>query len=133
MKKGNKRILILGDRVLIRPVETESKTKMGLYLPQTVKEKEEVSTGIVAETGPGIPMADPESMQDEPWKKPSEPIRYIPMQVEIGDIVLFLKKSAIEISIDNEKFYIAPQGAILVVIKEDDPTMPEIDNQDLYI
>lgn len=130
MRIGNKKIIIPGDRVLIRPMENEARTKMGLYLPQTVQEKEEVISGVVVETGPGIPMADPGSMADEPWKKKDEPIKYIPMQVEVGDVVLFLKKAVVEVKIENEKYFIAPQGAILVVIREED--LP-LDNQDLYI
>jgi co-chaperonin GroES (HSP10) len=133
MKKGNKQIIILGDRVLIKPLANETRTKMGLYLPQTVQEKEEVLTGIVTETGPGIPMADPNSMMDEPWKKQNEPVKYIPMQVEVGDVVIFLKKAAVEVSIENEKFFIAPQSAILVIIRDDIDPLEDLENKNFNI
>lgn len=130
MKKGNKEIIILGDRVLVRPLANETRTRMGLYLPQTVQEKEEVAMGIVEETGPGIPMADPSSLSDEPWKSQQEPIKYIPMQVDKGDVIFFLRKAAIELTIDGDKFFVVSQAAILVIIREDITPFSDMDDHD---
>ena len=92
MRFGNKELIIIGDRVLIKQEDIEERTKVGLYLPQTVVAKEEVQGGRVVTTGPGILL--PESPEeDEPWKESShkEP-RYLPLQAEPGDYALFMKK-----------------------------------------
>ena len=59
MKIGNKRLIVVGDRVLIKQEDLEERTEVGLYLPQTVVEKEEVQSGRVVLTGPGIPLPEP--------------------------------------------------------------------------
>ncbi len=51
-------IIIVGPRVLISPDTGEEKTKSGLYLPPTVREKEEVTGGLIIKTGPGYPVPD---------------------------------------------------------------------------
>ena len=56
MKRGNKRLLVVGDRVLVRPEKSEGMTKVGLYLPPGVVEKEEVRGGVVVAIGPGQPL-----------------------------------------------------------------------------
>ena len=67
MHSKNKQILVVGDRVLIRPDKGEKKSKAGLYLPPSVVEKQEVFSGVVVEVGPGIPLGNPEDNLDEPW------------------------------------------------------------------
>ena len=54
MRKGRKELLVVGDRILVRPQEGESTTKVGLVLPAGVKEKEDVQGGTVVAMGPGI-------------------------------------------------------------------------------
>ena len=102
MKSSNKQILVVGDRILIRPDTGESKSQAGLYLPPSVIEKQEVRGGIVVEVGPGIPMGSPETSFDEPWKEKKSDIKYIPTQAEIGDYALFLGKASIEIKIESK-------------------------------
>ena len=53
MKSTNKQVLVVGDRVLIRPDTGESKSPAGLYLPPSVIEKQEVRGGMVVVGGPG--------------------------------------------------------------------------------
>ena len=50
-----KQLIVVGDRVLVKPAEMKGKTHHGLYLPQGVEEKDKVQTGIVIKTGPGYP------------------------------------------------------------------------------
>lgn len=123
MKTEKKKIVIVGDRILIKPVDMTLKTKTGLYLPDTVKAKEEVATGIVIDHGPGIPMADPSSTNSEPWKDSTFSVKYIPIQAEKGDHALFLKKASIEVNIDGEKYLIIPQAALLVLLKNEGDTI----------
>ncbi len=113
------KIIVIGDRLLIKPSEGKDKTKSGLYLPPTVSEKEEVQSGYVVKTGPGYPVPDIKSMDDEPWSPPKKEIKYIPLQAKLGDFAIFLRKSAIEIEYEEEKYLIIPQSAILVLIRED--------------
>ncbi len=118
MKKGNSRMIVVGDRVLIKPNESEDRTEVGLYLPQTVVEKEKVQSGTVVFVGPGIPIPDP--TDDEPWRPNEKGPRYIPVQAKEGDVAVFLKKHAIEMKFDGEDYLIVPQGAILVLLRDDE-------------
>tara|TARA_B100001013_G_C24356067_1_gene342295 strand:- start:55 stop:423 length:369 start_codon:yes stop_codon:yes gene_type:complete len=119
MRVGKRRIIVIGDRVLIRPDESAEKSPAGLYLPPTVMEKEDVWGGVVVEVGPGLPVSDPNSIEEEPWKTEMENVRYIPPQAETGDYALFLKKASVEINVEEKKYLIVPQAAILVIIREE--------------
>jgi len=117
---GRKRIIVIGDRVLIKPDLDEERTKVGLYLPQTVKDKEEVVGGTVVQTGPGIPLADPADLSEEPWKRQEREMKFLPVQARPGDYALFLQKAGVEIKYQGEKYIIVPQSAILILIREKD-------------
>ena len=54
-----KRLLVVGDRVLIQPAKEAEKTESGLFLPPGVQEKERIRTGYVIKTGPGYPLPLP--------------------------------------------------------------------------
>jgi co-chaperonin GroES (HSP10) len=117
---SKKKIIITGDRVLIRQDLREERTKVGLYLPQTVKSKEEVIGGFVVQTGPGIPLADPADMTEEPWKKRTKELNYLPVEAKPGDYALFLQKAGVEIKYEGEQYIIIPQSAILILIRENE-------------
>ncbi len=112
------KFIVVGDRVLVRPQEESNKTSSGLYLPAGVKEKEKVQSGYVIKVGPGYATSTPD--EDEPWKEPADQVKYIPLQAKEGDLAIFLRKEAVEIEFDREKFLIVPQSAILLLIREDD-------------
>ena len=116
LKARLKHIHIVGDRVLVKPLEAGDRSLGGLFLPPTVQEKEKTAMGIVARVGPGIliPTHDDE---DEFWK-PATERKYIPLEVEVGDIVVYLQKFSIEISINGETFFIVPYHAILLYVRE---------------
>ena len=120
MRSKNKQILVVGDRVLIRPDKGEKKSKAGLYLPPSVIEKQEILSGVIVKVGPGIPLGNPEENIDEPWSaNDNSSIKYIPTQADVGDMALFLNKASIEIKIENEDYLIVPQSAILILIRDD--------------
>ncbi len=126
MQLKDKQILVIGDRVLIKPDDSEEKTKVGLYLPQTVIENQPVQSGTILEIGPGIayPNMKQESDADEPWKRAkNSPVGFIPVQAEVGDRALFLKKEAIEVRYLGDTFLIVPQSAILLLIRDTDSPM----------
>lgn len=118
MESSRKRLFVIGDRVLIAPEDAYERTEVGLYLPQTVVEKQQVQGGRVVAVGPGIPLPEPGADEDEPWKASSSEPRYLPMQVEEGDFALFLKKAAVEITWEHKTYLIVPQAAILVVVRD---------------
>ena len=124
MQIGNKELVVIGDRVLVKREDLEERTKVGLYLPQTVVEKEEVQSGRIMATGPGLPLPETPG-DDEPWRNTPKETRYLPLQVEEGDFALFLQKAAMEISFEGEKYLIVPQASILVVIRESDTIVGE--------
>ena len=118
-KSSLKNITVVGDRVLIKPKKISNKSKGGLFLPPGYQEKEEIQTGYVVKCGPGYPVSSPDDT-DEPWKKASEPVKYIPLQVKTGDLAIFLQKAAIEIIFKDEKYYIVPQSSILLVERDEE-------------
>jgi chaperonin GroES len=115
--KSLDKLIVIGDRVLIKPKSLDDRTKSGLYLPPTVIEKEEIKSGYIIKAGPGYPM--PSAEDDEPWNKDQEKVKYIPLQAKEGDLALYLQKHAIELEFDREKYFLVPQSAILLLLRED--------------
>jgi len=120
MKKGKQKLMVVGDRVLISPDIGEERTKVGLYLPQTVMDKDSVQTGRIVATGPGNPMPNPMDMDEEPWKESQRGVRYVTMQAQVDDYAIFLRKSAVEIKYENKTYLVVPQAAILVLLRDDE-------------
>jgi chaperonin GroES len=89
----------LGDRVLVRRVEEEEKTKGGIIIPDTAKEKPQ--EGEVLAVGPGA--------RDESGKLQ-------PLDVAIGDRILFGKWSGTEVKLDGEDLLIMKESDILGVL-----------------
>jgi len=110
------KIIIVGDRVLIQPDAATERTRTGLYLPAGYQDKEKVLSGYILKCGPGYPL--PELDEEESWNR-RDAARYMPLQVHPGDIALFLQKNAIEIKYNNEKYFIVPQNAILLVERDE--------------
>lgn len=113
-----KKIIIIGDRVLIRPSRPNEKTASGLYLPPGVQEREKVQHGVVIKTGPGFVIPIP--VEDEVWKSDDEKVKYVPLQAREGDIAIFLMNGATEIEYEGLKYFIVPQNAILMLEREED-------------
>ncbi|MBR7068739.1 MAG: co-chaperone GroES [Bacteroidales bacterium] len=84
----------LADRVLIQPVEAETKTASGIYIPDTAKEKPQ--RGNVVAAGPGT--------------------KDVTMEVKVGDVVLYGKYAGTEISIDGTDYLIMKQSDILAIV-----------------
>lgn len=116
--KSKKQLIVVGDRILIKPDTEKDKTNSGLYLPQGVETKEKVQGGYVFKVGPGYPLPDPGST-DEPWDKNRSEPKYLPLQAEEGDYALFLRKSAVEIEFEKEKYLLVPQSALLLLVRDD--------------
>lgn len=89
----------LGDRVVVKRIEEEPKTKGGIVLPDTAKEKPQkgkviaVGTGRVLENG-----------------------QKVPLEVKEGDIVVFAKYGGTEIEIDGEEYVILSERDLLAVL-----------------
>ena len=89
--KATKKLIVIGDRVLIELDESRERTTTGLYLPPTVKET---------------------------WSaKKREELKYIPLQATEGDYAIFLKDAAIEIEFEGKKYHIVPHSAILALVR----------------
>ena len=83
-----------------------------------MQEKEKVQQGYVIKTGPGY--AIPMPIEDESWKSEEERIKYVPLQAKEGDLAIFLLSGATEVIYENEKYFIVPQSAILMLEREED-------------
>ena len=116
---SSKRLIVVGDRVLITPEEGEERTNVGLYLPATALESRQVQGGKIVATGPGAPMTEPASMDDEPWKIRLPDVKYLPMQARLGDYALFFRKAAVEITFEEKQYLVVPQAAILVLVRRE--------------
>lgn len=119
--RTRKKLVVVGDKVLIAPDKEQERTNHGLYLPPGVKEKEKVQTGYVVRTGPGYPVVNPNFIDQEPWSTtPKDPVKYIPLQAEEGDYAIFLRDAAIEIEYEGKEYLIVNQSAILMLIRPGD-------------
>jgi len=90
----------LGDRVVIEPLKGEERTESGLFIPETAKEKPQ--QGRIIAVGAG--------KKDEDGKR-------IPVDVEVGQVILFAKYSGTEIKIDGQKLLILKEADILAVVE----------------
>jgi chaperonin GroES len=100
MEKTTMAFRPLGDRVLVKRVEEEQKTKGGIIIPDTVKEKPQ--EGLVVSTGPGA--------RDDNGK-------IQPLDVKAGDRILFGKWSGSEVKLEGEDLLIMKESDILGVVE----------------
>ena len=90
----------LGGRVIVEPIEQEEMTAGGIILPETAKEKPQ--EGKILAAGPGE--------RDEDGER-------IPMDVQVGDRVLYAKYSGTEVKMDGKKLLILRESDILAVVE----------------
>jgi len=86
----------MADRLVVKPIEAEEKTKTGIYLPDTAKEKPQ--EGKVLAVGPG---------------RLSDDGKRIAMDIKVGDIVVYSKYGGTEIKVDDEELIILRESDIL--------------------
>ena len=89
----------LSDRVVIEPLEAEDKTKGGIYLPETAKEKPQM--GKVVAAGPG---------------KVADSGQLVKLEVKVGDTVLYGKYSGTDITLEDKDYLIVRESDILAVM-----------------
>ncbi len=120
MNPPRKRLLVVGDRVLVKVEDGEQRTKVGLYLPPSAIDSQAVQGGDIVSTGPGLAMPDLTDQGEEPWRigGSNREARYVPMQARVGDFALFFRKAAVEITFENEQYLVVPQAAILALVRD---------------
>jgi chaperonin GroES len=96
--KTNVKVAPLADRVVVRALEESEQMRGGLYIPDTAKEKPQ--QGEIIAVGPG---------RDEKDKR-------VPMEVKVGDKVLYGKYSGTEVTVDGEQYLILRESDVLAVI-----------------
>jgi len=114
-----KKIIIVGDRVLIKPKNPNERTESGLYLPPGILEKEKVQSGYIMKVGPGYPIPMP-TEDGEMWREQEEKIKYLPLQAKVGDLAIFLQNGAFEVMYEGEKYFIVSQAHILMLERQED-------------
>jgi len=119
MSRLKKTLIVVGDRLLVRPESGEERTHSGLILPDTAVAARQAKGGWVVSVGPGTPVVSPADMMDDEWEGESVPARYVPMQAQEGDYVLYLQKAAVEITFEKKNYLIVPNSAVLVLVRED--------------
>lgn len=113
-----RKLIVVGDRVLIKPKKEAEKTDSGLFLPPGVKEKEKIQSGYIVKTGPGLPIPMP--IEEDDWKPEENKVKYLPLQAKEGDLAIFLQNGAFEVIYQKEKYFIVPQASILMLEREED-------------
>ncbi len=88
----------LADRVVVKPLEESEQMRGGLYIPDTAKEKPQ--QGEIVAVGPGR------------FEKETR----VPMEVKVGDKVLYGKYSGTEVTIENEQYLILRESDVLAVV-----------------
>lgn len=119
--ESRKRLIVVGDRVLIAPEEGEERSRVGLYLPASAVDAQAVQTGTVVAVGPGTPISAPTDLGEEPWRITGGEARYLPVQAQVGDYAIFFRRAAVEITFENRRFLVVPQAAILGLVREPAP------------
>ena len=122
MPRLKKQLIVVGDRLLIRPEEGEERTNAGLFLPPTAVAARQARGGWVVSVGPGVPVINPMDMMDDHWgenegRNEPQP-RFMPLQAQEGDYALFLHKAAVEITFEKKSYLIVPNNAVLVLMRE---------------
>lgn len=117
MGEIRKRLIVVGDRVLVSPEEGEERTRVGLYLPATAVEGKTVQGGTVVAVGRGTPVSSPTELDEEPWKIGGGEPRFHPVEAEVGDYALFFRRAAVEITFEGKKYLVIPQAAILALVR----------------
>ena len=105
MRIHNKKLIVVGDRVLVKVEEGEERTNVGLILPATAAESQAVPGGRIVATGPGLPMPD------------LGETKFVPMQARVGDYAMFFRKASVELTFEQERFLVVPQSAILALVR----------------
>ncbi|RKY99927.1 MAG: co-chaperone GroES [Ignavibacteriae bacterium] len=89
----------LGDRIVVKPMEAEEKTKGGIILPDTVKEKP--VEGTIGAAGPG---------------RKSDDGKIVEMEVKVGEKILYGKYSGTEVNIEGEEYLIMRESDIFAIV-----------------
>jgi len=116
-EKDLEKIIMIGDKVLVKPKNPNLQTSSGLYLPTTAVEKESIQAGYIIKVGPGFPIPAI-SDDEESWKKQEE-VKYVPLQAKVGDLAVYLSKAGYEIEFKGEKFMILSHSAIVMIVREE--------------
>ncbi|MCU0329214.1 MAG: co-chaperone GroES family protein [Chitinophagales bacterium] len=110
------KIILIGDKVLIRPKTSEVSTKSGLILPANIIDQEPIASGYIIKVGPGYPL--PHIDEHESWK-PEQGPKYLPLQVEAGDLAVYMQKHGYEIEFNDTKYVLVSHSAVLMVIRDE--------------
>jgi len=100
LRREKMNIKPLGERIVIKVLESEEKTKSGIVLPDTAKEKPQM--GEVLAVGSGKTLENGEK---------------VPMELKVGDKVLFAKYAGTEVKLDGEEYMVMKESDVLAVIE----------------
>lgn len=119
MHVAGQELILVGDRVLVRPEEGESVSGAGLILPASVADQDAVQSGSVVAVGPGwaVPPAGGVALDDD-WEGGRGQARWVAMQARVGDLAVYHRKAAVEIRVGDEKLVVVPHAALLVLLRD---------------
>jgi len=100
-RRENMKITPLGERIVIKVLESEEKTKSGIYIPDTAKEKPQM--GEVMAVGSGRTLENGQK---------------IALDVKVGDKVLFAKYAGTEVKLDGEEYMVLKESDVLAIVNQ---------------
>ncbi len=109
-------LIVVGDKILVEPVDGEQQTESGLILPATAAEREKVRIGRAIKVGPGYLI--PNSDYSEEWEEKKNS-RYLPLQVEEGDTVYYVNSQVTNITWKGKNLCVVPNSAVLFLVRPD--------------
>lgn len=118
-EKDLSKIILIGDRILIKPTKPISKTETGLYLPQGMHKTDELRTGYVMKVGPGYPIPMLQD-DDEPWKDKRDSVKYVPLQPRAGDLAVYQQKAVYDLVFNGEEYVVASHKSILMLVRDEE-------------
>jgi co-chaperonin GroES (HSP10) len=118
---NNKTLKVLGTNVLVEIKDTEHKTRGGILLPDSSKEKISLTEARVIQKGPGFLL--PSYLENDEItslinQTDSVKIKYIPLEICENDIVFFNRQDSQPVFLDGKQFYIVPYLAIKLYVRD---------------
>ena len=120
MARLSDKVFVTGYNVLVKPLSNEVMSSGGIIIPKTIQDKQNIIQGYVVKKGPGFlisPMNTNDSVESFLNDVSSLQAKYVPLEIEIGDLIFYEKIGEIPIMIESEQYFIIPYPTIKLFIR----------------
>lgn len=109
--------LVIRNRVLVKALTSDSLSEGGIIIPASAEASRAVMTGYVMKYGEGYPQYDPE-VEVKVYTDRKEKVYYIPLKIQLGDLIFFYKDAGAEIYLDGARHYVISENDILLIRRQ---------------